>query len=88
MPLKLIMMFLMLLLATASFIFFVWLEEPARVAEPCPEECHCLTGGIQITCSAPSLTTIPLIHFPNVLLLDLSYSKITLLEKDSFFQED
>ena len=86
MPSKRTMVLLSLLLATAVFIFWLCLLiVPARVAEPCPEECHCLTGGIQITCSAPSLTTIPLIRFPNVRKLDISYSKITLLEKDSFF---
>jgi len=86
MPTKLTVVLLSLLLATPVFIFRLWLLIVlARVAEPCPEECECRTGGIEITCSGPSITAIPLIRFLYVRKLDISYSNITLLEKDSFF---
>ena len=87
MPSKRTVVLLSLLLATPAFIFWLWLLiVPARVAERCPEECKCGTGGIEIFCNNPSLTAIPLIRLPNVRRLSIfSNSNITLLEKDSFF---
>ena len=83
---RLTVMLVSLLLATPVVIFWLCLLIlPATVAVPCPVECNCRDGGIVIKCFAQSLTAPPLIHFPDVRNLALSYSNITLLEKDSFF---
>jgi hypothetical protein len=74
-----------LLFGISAVIFWLCLLiVPARVAEPCSEECECMKGGIVIVCSAPSLTAPPSIRLRIVRKLGLFRLNITSLEKDSF----
>ena len=85
MPSRLTAVLVSLLLAAPGLIFWLWLViVAARVAEICPEECRCDTGGYYVFCSETSLNPIPLLHLPDVRALWLSENNITLLKKDSF----
>ena len=82
MPSRLTVVLVSLLLGTAVLILCLWLVMvPAKL---CPEECLCDPEGQHVKCSGTSLNTVPLIHLPDVRILRLSYSEITVLEKNSF----
>ena len=79
------MVLLSLLLATSAVIFWLWLvNEAARVAVLCPEECRCDTDGYYVRCDDSSFTNLPLINFTDVQVFWLYENNITLLQKDSF----
>ena len=85
MPSNLTVVFLSLLLATPTVIFWLLLViVHARGAVLCPEGCTCDTGGYHISCYKKSLTAVPLIHLTNVRILRFERNVITLLEKNSF----
>jgi hypothetical protein len=85
MPSRLTVVLVSLLVATPAVIFWLWLViVPARVAELCPQECICDTGGYHVDCSDLSLNNIPLIFPTDVRTLLLDFNNITSLEKESF----
>ena len=85
MPSRLTVVLVFLLLGTSAVIFWLWLViVPARVSETCPKECHCDNGSFYIPCTAPYLTSLPLIRMTGIRKLGLFHCNITLLEKESF----
>ena len=85
MPSSLTVLLVSLLLTSTAVAFWLWLVIlPARVAILCPEGCECGTVGYKVKCTSLSVNPIPLIHLTDVRTLDISYTEITLLEKNSF----
>jgi reticulon-4 receptor-like 2 len=85
MPSRWTVVLVTLLLSISALTFWLWFViDPENVAPLCPMECTCYPGDNKVSCNGTSLTSVPIIRFPDVTVLSLSRNNISIIERGCF----